>query len=287
MLKFRNVNQFIKFALFYSGKLAATKRVSLWTNLPAACSLAFTPLRLARFAAFFFTMIEGLLTSENIVHVGALLYLAGFLFRNQLILRSLIIAGDFVYILYFYFAPDVPLWGGIFWSAMFTVVNLAMIGVIVADTMHFSLTANEKKLFGQLENLTPGEFRQLLRAGKEELAAVPAVITRGGETLEKLYFILEGRMTIEKGGQSWPSETQTFIGEIAFLLARPATATVILEAGTVYFVWEAEVLHRLLRGNPALNTALSAIMNKKLAQKVASAGVLVNTIGLDYQVSKT
>jgi hypothetical protein len=89
-------------------------------------------------------MIEGLFASENIVHVGALLYLAGFLFRNQLILRGLIIAGDFVYILYFYFAPDVPLWGGIFWSVMFTVVNLAMIGLIIADTLHFNLTANEK-----------------------------------------------------------------------------------------------------------------------------------------------
>ena len=231
-------------------------------------------------------MIEGLVASENIVHAKALLYLAGFLFRNQLILRGLIIAGDFVYILYFYFAPDVPLWGGIFWSVMFTVVNLAMIALIVADTMHFNLTANEKKLFGLLENLTPGEFRQLLGTGREELAAVPAVITRQSQVLEKLYFILEGKMTIEKGGQRWSSEAQTFIGEIAFLLARPATATVTLEAGTAYFVWEAEALHRLLRANPALNTALSAIMNKKLAQKVADAGVLMNTLGLDYQAPR-
>jgi hypothetical protein len=231
-------------------------------------------------------MFESLFASENIVHAGALLYLAGFLFRNQLVLRGLIIAGDCVYILYFYFAPDVPLWGGIFWSVMFTVVNLGMIGLIVADTMHFNLSANEKKLFGLLENLTPGEFRQLLGAGKEELAAVPALITREGQVLEKLYFILGGSMTIEKGGQRWPSESQTFIGEVAFLLARPATATVTLEAGAVYFAWEAEALHRLLRGSPALNTALSAIMNKKLAHKVASAGVLVNTIGLDYQAPK-
>jgi hypothetical protein len=92
-------------------------------------------------------MIDGLFASGNIVHVGALLYLAGFLFRNQLILCGLIIAGDFVYILYFYFAPEVPLWGGIFWSVMFTVVNLAMISLIVADTMHFNLTANEKSFF--------------------------------------------------------------------------------------------------------------------------------------------
>jgi hypothetical protein len=41
--------------------------------------------------------------------VGALLYLPGFLFRDQLILRGLIILGDLVYILYFYFAPEIPL----------------------------------------------------------------------------------------------------------------------------------------------------------------------------------
>lgn len=233
-------------------------------------------------------MIDGLFASGNIVHAGALLYLAGFLFRNQLILRGLIIAGDFVYILYFYFAPEVPLWGGIFWSVMFTVVNLAMIGLIVADTMHFNLTVNEKKTVwtAREPDARPGEFRQLLGAGREELAAVPAVITREGQTLDKLYFVLEGSMTIEKGGQRWPSESQTFIGEIAFLLARPATATVTLEAGTVYFIWDTEASHHLLRGSPALNTALSAIMNKKLAQKVASAGVLINTIGLDYQAPK-
>ena len=46
-------------------------------------------------------MMDDIWVSGNIVHIGALLYLAGFLFRNQIILRSLIIVGDFVYILYF------------------------------------------------------------------------------------------------------------------------------------------------------------------------------------------
>ena len=173
--------------------------MTLWTKKAAPATLTATP-RGSGIACGIFTMIDGLFASGNIVHVGALLYLAGFLFRNQLILRGLI-AGDFVYILYFYFAPEVPLWGGIFWSVMFTVVNLAMISLIVADTMHFNLTANEKKLFGLLENLTPGEFRLLLSTGREELAAVPAVITREGEILDKLYFVLDGTMTIEKGAQ--------------------------------------------------------------------------------------
>ncbi len=73
------------------------------------------------------------------------------------------------------------------------------------------------------------------------------------------------------------------MGEIAFLLSRPATATVILEPGSVYFVWNTKALHRLLHTKPTLSTALSAVMNKKLAQKVAGAGVLMNAIGLDYR----
>ena len=56
-----------------------------------------------------FAIFEQLLVSKNIVHVAALLYLVGFLFRDQLILRGLILVGDLVYILYFYFAPESPL----------------------------------------------------------------------------------------------------------------------------------------------------------------------------------
>jgi hypothetical protein len=65
-------------------------------------------------------MLDAILAGENIVHIGAALYLVGFLFRDQILLRAFVIAGDLVYILYFYFAPEVPLWGGIFWSAVFT-----------------------------------------------------------------------------------------------------------------------------------------------------------------------
>ena len=35
--------------------------------------------------------------------------------------------GDDVCIMYFYFAPEIPLWGGIFWSAPFTIVSVVMI----------------------------------------------------------------------------------------------------------------------------------------------------------------
>ena len=77
-------------------------------------------------------------------------------------------------------------------------------------------------------------------------------------------------MTIEKAGHRAVSEAKTFIGEIAFLLSRPATATVTLEPGCHYCVWDSKTLRALLARKPALSTALSAAMNRKLAEKVAA-----------------
>jgi hypothetical protein len=223
-------------------------------------------------------MIEQILVSENIVHIGALLYLAGFLFRNQIMLRGLIIAGDFVYVLYFYFAPAAPLWGGIFWSTMFTVVNVVMIALILADRMNFRLDRNEKRLFELLQDLSPGQFRKLLKIGRAETAASHLGITQEGKALEELFFVLDRDITIEKKGRQAVIPSDTFIGEIAFLLGEPASATVTLEPGTPYFVWKQDQLKALMQSKPDLGNSLSLAMNRKLAQKIAVGGFAHDTI---------
>lgn len=217
------------------------------------------------------TLFGTIFHKDNIVHIAALFYLAGFLFRNQILLRGLIIAGDIVYILYFFFAPATPLWGAIFWSSLFSVVNLLMIGMILAEQRHFTLSARERRLFDLLQDLTPGQFRQLLRLAREGTAEAPMVITQEGRPLDQLYFVLTGDIAIEKAGRRATTEAETFIGEIAFLLDRPATATVTLAQGAAYFVWTAAELKKVMELKPALGSALTAAMNRNLAMKVAKS----------------
>ena len=131
-----------------------------------------------------------------------------------------------------------------------------MIWLIFLDEMHFSLPASERKLFDLLVYLTPGQFRTFLRAGRQEVTASPLVITRENEPLHQLYFITDGKVTIEKGGRRVVSDAKTFIGEIAFLLSRPATATVTLEPGCHYCVWDSIALRNLLNSNTALKNVL-------------------------------
>lgn len=217
-------------------------------------------------------MGEAVFNANNIVHIAAGLYLAGFLFRDQIMLRALVIAGDVVYILYYLLAPATPLWEGIYWSILFIVVNAVMIVRIVADRAHFGISDDELRLFRQLDTMTPGEFRRMMRAGRWQAASESTVLTRENQPLDRLYYVLDGGLVLEKGGNPPVAiDPGIFIGEVAFLLTRTASATVTVAAGGRYVVWDAGSLRRLLLRAPSLRIAFNAALNRDMAAKVARA----------------
>ena len=118
---------------------------------------------------------------------------------------------------------------------------------------------------------------------KEKSAAGVAPLTRENAPLDRLYFVLDGNITIEKGRRRAFSDSKAFIGEDAFLLGRGAIATVTLEPGCPYFVWHVKSLQRLLQSNHALQAALNAVMNQKLAEKLALAAVTTDTLVLNQR----
>jgi CRP-like cAMP-binding protein len=216
-------------------------------------------------------MFALLFTTDNIAHVGALLYLAGFLLRDQILLRAFVMGGDFVYIMYFYFAPAMPLWGGVFWSVVLVLVNASMIIKLLAERRDFAMNEEERRLFSLLDGLTPGEFRRLVKAGEWCSAGPATVVTRENENVDHLYYVLDGTIGLAKAGQAFSIRPETFIGEIAFLLKRPASATVTLPEGARYISWEIGALRRLMLRAPSLAVALAAALNRDMAEKVARA----------------
>lgn len=217
-------------------------------------------------------MFEVLFAKQNIVHLGAALYLVGLLFRDQILLRAFLIGGDLLYISYFYFAPHTPLWGGIFWSAAFTLVNAVMIARILADRTDFGMTGEERQLFSLLDPLSPGEFRRLIKAGRWRTATAATVLTEENHPLDRLHYVLDGNILVDMAGRAPATiAPRTFIGEVAFLLTRSASATVTVAAGARYITWERAALRRLQIRAPSLAIALSAALNKDMAAKVARA----------------
>ena len=214
-------------------------------------------------------MIEHLFEWQNVVHVGAVLYLICFTFRNQLYLRIFAILGEVCYTTYFFAAADKPLWGAIFWSSMNMAINLFMIALIFRDTRQSFFNDDELNLFRNLPGLSPGQFRKLMKIGKWTRTAKRDLLTEEGKALDRLHYVLDGKVNINKSGREIKIKPTVFIGELAFLRQKPATATVHVEAESLYVTWAHDDLHRAMNQNEELRTAFALLLNNDMAEKMA------------------
>lgn len=205
----------------------------------------------------------------QLVHVGAILYLICFLFRDQVLLRTFAIAGDLAYVVYYFNVADQPLWGAIFWNIPNVGINLFMIGMILRDRGTSSFSANELKLYGKLPSIDPGNFRKLLRAGRWVTASADTVLTKEGDMPDHIFFVLDGNVDIQKGGRKIDVNPGLFIGEIAFLTNKPATATVTVAKDALYYAWPRGALQLAREKDNDLAGAIGTVLNIDLAGKLA------------------
>ena len=216
-------------------------------------------------------MADILNDKENLIHIAAAIFLCGFLFRDQIMLRSLVIVGNCVYVLYYYVVVDHPLWGGIFWSVVGIIINIGMIAWIMADRSRFGLAAHELALHARFGTLTPGEFRRLMRVGTWHTATNDIVLSEEGRPQRALAYVIEGGVTVAKGDGRIDLEAPLFIGEVAFVTDHPASATATGRAGARYVTWDMETLRKLLLRTPGLRVGLGAALNEDMARKIARA----------------
>ena len=208
---------------------------------------------------------------ENLVHIGALLYLVCFLFRDQMGLRAFAMMGDLVYTAYYFGVTDQPLWGAMFWSTMNMAINGYMIMHLLKDRREGVLGDDELRLYRNLSTLSPGEFRKLIQHGTWKTADEGQVLTEEGKALDKLYYVLEGKVFIDKSGRKIDASPSQFVGEIAYLKNRAASATVTLGKGTLYMTWSHEALAIAKKSHDNLGASLNALLNADMADKVARA----------------
>jgi len=208
------------------------------------------------------------LSLDILVHIGAFLFLLAYLVRDQILLRGLIILGTVFYIVYYFFM-ETPLWSALLWNSSFVVINLLMIGVIYSDRASFVMSEREKKLYQVFNTLSPGEFKKLLKIADWFDGSSEEQITTEGEVPARLYFIIDGEALIARDDKKFFVGPSVFIGELAYLIKKPATATVKLTDKVVGISWKTSSLIKLLASNPQMKIAFDGLLNQDLAAKLA------------------
>jgi hypothetical protein len=205
----------------------------------------------------------------TLVHLGAITQIAGFLFRDQLALRWMLLAGNGLYGAYYLLHPATPLWDALAWSVVVVAVNLTMIVVIARSRRQTPLTDDALRLSGAFDRIEPGDFRRLLAVAQTRDVATEHVLTQRGVRPDKLYYVVSGAVDVaRRDGRVAVAGGGCFIGEIAFILNGPATATVTVEAGARYYAWDVEVLRALAARREGVAQCLQRAFNRDLAAKM-------------------
>ena len=209
-----------------------------------------------------------MLSSDILVHIGSFLLLLAYLVRDQILLRAVIILGTIFYIVYYIFM-EAPLWSALLWNVSFVVINLIMIVVIYSDKTSFVMSEKEAKLYQVFYTLSPGEFKKLLKIADWFDGSSEERITTEGEIPSRLYFIINGEALIARDDKKFIVGPNVFIGELAYLTKKPATATVKLTDKVVGISWKTTSLTKLLASNPQMKIAFDGLLNQDLAAKLA------------------
>lgn len=202
-----------------------------------------------------------------LVHLAALCQLSGFLLRDQLRLRALVMLGNALYVTYYFLLP-VPLWDAMFWSAAIGVTNLVMIVVIARRRSAHAITDDAMRVFATFRGMEPGDFRALMGLGKIVAADVPAVLTTIDVKSDRLFYVISGALEIRRADRLIETAGPMFVGELGYLLDRAASATVTLAPGGRYAVWESAVLRRLTARRERIGQCLERALNRDLALKL-------------------
>lgn len=199
------------------------------------------------------------------------LKLLGFLTRDVLRLRILVSAGFAANIVFYFLATDAPIWSGVVTNAVLVGGNLLMIALLIYDRSTWQMTEHDRQFARYLPALLPGQLRWLLKRCDEEVLEAPKELTKEGAVPEKLYFLREGVIVLEKQGQTAEFHGPAFVGELGFLAETPASATVVAQPGAHLVSWEAARLRKALDRRRELSNALRAEISRDVAKKLGVA----------------
>lgn len=214
-------------------------------------------------------MSESVLSAAILIHLGAMLYIIGFLVRDELVLRLLVLGGTFLYICYYFLFPETPLWDAIITSIILTAANVWVLVQIIFERTTFALNDEEKELYEVFNTLTPGQFRKVLKHSVWHTAAGGEYLCIEGQQATRLFYVLQGELRIQRGDREFKIQGQNFIGEVSFVLEGEYSANVVAEPGLKYVEWPSDALRLQMKKSLPFSNALTALFNRDLAAKLS------------------
>jgi hypothetical protein len=137
--------------------------------------------------------------------------------------------------------------------------------------------AERELLRSVFTGLDDAQIARLLVAGRFNDVAKGTTLAEENKPLETLFFICAGHVKVTVAGREVAHlEKGNFVGEIAFLTEKPATATVVAEDSVRALVFERAELNRFFRNEAEVAGPIYQLLGRELAHKIRVSNIHIS-----------
>src|SRR6476620_309465 len=210
-------------------------------------------------------------------HFSYLLIAISYWLTDIFWLRLVAVVGLSFEILYFWHSGG-DLRTGIGWDLIFIIINAYQLYRLLRDRLSLRLPEADRHLLRSVFiGLDDAQIARLLAAGAFCDLADGTTLAVEDEPLEKIYFICAGRVGVTIAGREVSHlERGNFVGEVAFLTEKPATATVIADGNVRALVFEGAKLNQFFRNETEVAGLIYQLLGRELAQKIKVSNQLIS-----------
>ena len=209
-------------------------------------------------------------------HLSYILIAVSYWLTEIFWLRVVAVVGLALEIVYFLMSGG-DLRTGIGWDVVFIAINLYQLARLVQDRLSLRLPEEDRDLLRKaLTGLDDAKIARLLGAGA--LCDLPAGTTLAEENqaLDKLYFLCAGRVAVTIAGRAVSQlEEGNFVGEVAFLTERPATATVITATPVRALAFDRDTLVHFFKNETEVAGLIYQLIGRELAHKIKVSNTMI------------
>ena len=211
-------------------------------------------------------------------HLSYVLIAVSYWLTDMFWLRLVAVVGLTLEILYFILSGG-DLRTGIGWDLIFIAINDYQIYRLMQDRLSLRLPEPDRELLRSvLSGLDDAQIARLLFAVEFSAIAKGTTLTTENEPLERLFFICAGDVRVSIAGREVSHlQKGNFVGEVAFLTEKPATATVIAEDEVRAIVFERDKLSKFFRNEAEVAGIIYQLLGRELANKIKVSNTLIST----------
>ena len=203
------------------------------------------------------------------VHIANVLFLTSYLVRDIFLLRILTLVAGFTLFPFYFFVVNGPMTDQIFWSLIFSGVNVFQLIHLYNERKPIVLSRFEQEIYQNgFQNFTLKQFSKLIKAAKEMRIEAGGYIVEKNSSPGHISLLLEGSLNEEKKEES--TRAGQLIGAVNFITGTPSRKTIEAAEDCNLLCWDRNNLNRLFDKDKDLKSSWQTMMTERLAERLAT-----------------